>query len=297
MKPALSKLRLYPAPVRIAAFLLVLLLLWLPITLPLYWLVSDRNLVSILTLLILYAEFILLVRLWGRHVYHQPNLLWRYGLEWSHRMGLELLAGLAIGSISVLALFVTQGVFGWVTWQVPSITWMQVALEGLVVALGIGFAEELFFRGWLLDELQRDYRSPIVLGVDATIFALVHGIKPQFPALFLMGVTLIWAKRSRRDANRTLHLGGDQIRHHSPSDAPRTRLGLPMGLHAGLVWGYYLVNVGKLVTYSPQAPALLTGLDHNPLAGAIGIFFMSTLAFGLWRYAKRQLASDLRRDV
>jgi len=295
LKLALSKLRLYPAPARIAAFLLVLLLFWLPIVLPLYWLVSDRNLVSILTLLALYIEFILLVRFWGREVYQQPNLLWRYGLEWSHRMRLALLTGLAIGSISVFALFVTQGIFGWVTWQVPSIALLQVALEGLLVALGIGFAEELFFRGWLLDELQRDYRPPVVLGVDATIFALVHGIKPQFPALFLMGVALIWAKRSRRDADRTLHFGGDQTRQHCSLETPRTGLGLPMGLHAGLVFGYYLINVGKLVTYSPQAPAWLTGLDHNPLAGAIGIFFMSTLAFGLWRYAKRQLASD--RDV
>lgn len=291
MKLALSELVHYPAPVRVAAFLFVLLLLWVPIAVPIYWFVKDGNVVSILTLLILYSEFMLLVRFWGQRVYGQPNLLWRYGLEWSRRMGLELLVGLAIGYTSVLALFGTQGVFGWVTWQLPSIALLPIALEGLLVALGVGFAEELFFRGWLLDELQRDYRPLVVLCLDATIFALVHGIKPQFPALFLLGVTLIWAKRSRHDTRHGLRSRWSSLRQSNITlETPRTRLGLPIGLHAGLVGGYYLVNVGKLVTYSPRAVAWLSGFDHNPLAGAIGVFFMSVLALGMWRYAKRRLA-------
>jgi membrane protease YdiL (CAAX protease family) len=293
LKLALSKLKHYPAPIRIAAFLAVLLLLWVPIAAPVYWLVSDRNTVSILTLVVLYADFVLLVRFWGRRVYQQPNLLWRYGLEWSQHMGFELLAGLSIGCVSVLALFGTQSMFGLITWQQPSIALLQVALEGLLVALGIGFAEELFFRGWLLNELQRDYRLQVVLWVDAAIFALVHGIKPQFPALLLLGVALIWAKRSRCDTAQTLPLSGEQTRQRSLLETPRTRLGLPMGLHAGLVFGYYLVNVGKLIKYSPQAPAWLTGFDHNPLAGAIGVLFMSALALGMWIYAKRQRAFNL----
>lgn len=289
MKLALSKLVRYPAPVRIAAFLLVLLLLWLPLAVPIYCLVKDSNTVSILTLLILYSEFILLVRFWGKQVYHQPNLLWRYGLEWSQRMALELLAGLAIGCISVLALFITQGSFGWITWQSPSSTLPQIASEGLLVALGIGFAEELFFRGWLLDELQRDYRPQAVLWANATISALVHGIKPQFPALFLLGMTLIWAKRSHTDSDGITLLSGEL--QHQASDAPRGRLGLPMGLHAGLVWGYYIVNVGQLIRYAPQVPEWFAGVDHNPLAGAIGFLFMSALALGMWYYTRR-LASD-----
>lgn len=271
------------------AFLLVLLLLWLPIALPIYWLVNDSNLVSILTIIILYAEFILLVRVWGRRVYRQPNLLWRYGLERSRRMGLELLVGLAIGCASVLALFVTQSAFGWITWQSPSIALLKVAIEGLLVALGIGFAEELFFRGWLLDELQRDYSLHVALWADATIFALVHGLKPQFPALVLLAVTLIWAKRSRTDADNGTPVGESAWRHQT-LNVPRGRLGLPMGLHAGLVWGYYIINVGQCIRYAPQAPGWLSGIDHNPLAGVSGFLFMGILAVGMWRYARRHRA-------
>ena len=283
MKRAFGTLVHYPAPVRIVAFLLVLVLIWAPIAIPIYWLVKDSNTVSVLTLVLLYVEFILLVRWWGRWVYYQPNLLWHYGLEFSRRIGSELLAGLAIGSFSVAALFITQGAFGWVAWQAPSIGLLRVALEGLLVALGIGFAEELFFRGWLLDELQRDYRLPVVFVIDAAIFALVHGLKPQFPALFLLAVTLILAKRARTDFDGTPITAGHELKAEG---IRRGRLGLPMGLHAGLVWGYYIVNVGKLIQYVPRVPEWLTGFGHNPLAGAIGVLFLSALSIGLRYYAK-----------
>ncbi len=289
----LTQLVRYPAPIRIAAFLLTLVLVWVPIAAPIYWLINDTNTVSILTLLLLYAEFILLVRLWGRWVYRQPGLLWLYGLEFSRRMGLELLAGLGIGSSSVAVLFITQSAFGWVMWQPFSIVVLRVALEGLLVALGIGFAEELFFRGWLLDELQRDYRLSIALVVDATVFALVHGLKPQFPALFLMAVTLILAKRSCADSNDAAGFDGQRW-GHPILNTPRGRLGLPMGLHAGLVWGYYVVNVGQLIKYAPQAPEWLIGFDRNPLAGAIGFLFLTALAIGLWRYGRRLQVSEPR---
>jgi hypothetical protein len=53
-----------------------------------------------------------------------------------------------------------------------------------------------------------------------------------------------------------------------------------MGLHGGLVWGYYILNVGELVKYSDIVPTWITGIDHNPLAGIMGIFFLSILV--LW---------------
>ncbi len=290
MKLTLPTLVRAPAPIRIGIFLVVLLLLWVPIAVPLYQVIEDSNTVSIVTLVVLYAEFLFLVSVWGQRVYRQPDLLRRYGLEFSYRMGLEVLVGLALGIASLFALFAVQGILGWVIWQPPSIVFWQVTLEGLLVSLGIGFAEELFFRGWLLDELQRDYRPQVVLWVNATIFALVHGMSPQFPALLLLGLTLVLAKRSCGDVAGILSSNGQPaLQHNLPANISRGRLGLPMGLHAGLVWGYYVVNVGKLVNYAPQVPEWLTGFDRNPLAGAIGVLFLSALAFGMRRYAERQV--------
>jgi hypothetical protein len=57
-----------------------------------------------------------------------------------------------------------------------------------------------------------------------------------------------------------------------------------MGLHGGLVWGYYILNVGELVKYSDTVPTWITGIDRNPLAGVMGILFLILLV--LWN--KRQ---------
>jgi membrane protease YdiL (CAAX protease family) len=254
----------------VIAFLLMLALGWLPLAVPIHLLLKDSNQASIVTLVILYAEFIWLVRFWGKQVYQQPNLLWWYGLEFSDRSGRELLAGLALGCSSLLLLFGTQGILGWLVWQPASMDIRRLMAEGLLVALGVGFAEELLFRGWLLNELQRDYSASVSLWVDAGIFALVHRIN-QFPALVLLGATLIWAKRSRTELT---------------SQGRRDRLALPMGIHAGLVWGYYMVNVGNLVTYTDQVPTWVTGIDHNPLIGVMGLLFLSLLAFGMKQFAK-----------
>lgn len=254
--------------------MLALLLLWLPLAVPIYWLVHDQNLVNILTLPLLYGVFILLLRLWGKYVYHQPKLLRHYGLEKTGRNGRALLIGLAAGSIAILGLFLIEGWLGWLLWQRPKISLAKLILEGLVIALAYGFAEELLFRGWLLDELQRDYRPRAVLWANALIFALLHFVKPlpevvrtlpQFVGLVLLGLTLVWTKQA----------GGG-------------RLGLPIGLHAGLVWGNYILTVGQLVEYTGRVPEWVTGIDGNPLAGVVGLVFLSAIAFWMIRVSKLQ---------
>lgn len=254
----------------------MLLLLWLPFALPMYRFIPDQNLAGILALLVLYSEFIWLVGVWGRRVYRQPQLLWQYGLEFSPRIGLELLCGLGTGLLSILLLFGIEGALGWLVWNVPTMPLLRVFLEGLLVAISIGLAEELFFRGWLLDELQRDYVPSVSLWGSAIVFAAVHLRLMTFPALVLLGVALVWAKRAFSE----LHIG-----------RRRERLGLPIGLHAGLVWGYYLINVGQLVTYTNRVPTWVTGWEQNPLAGLMGLILLSGLAIGMWQFTQRQRAT------
>ena len=215
---------------------------------------------------LLFGEFLLLLRFWGKNVYQQPQLLKSYGLEGRRQNGLNLLKGLSIGLLFTFGLFALEGLLGWLKFQTPSVELPRIILEGLVSALGIAFAEELFFRGWLLDELQRDYSQKASLWADAIIFAVLHFLKPfsevirtlpGFPGRLLLGLTVIWAKRSS---------GG--------------LLGLPIGLHAGLVWGYYILNVGKLVQYSGQVSPWITGVDGDPIAGVMGLLFLGVLA--LW---------------
>lgn len=273
MKATLTSFHRYPAPLRLVVFALILLALWLPIAVPAYLLIPNQNLVSIVTLLVLYAEFLWLVRQWGRAVHQEPQILNHYGLEWSRRNGAELLAGLAIAAVSVFLIMGLQTAFGWVAWKPASPHLFRIILEGLVVALALGFAEELLFRGWILDELQRDYTPSVVLWADAVIFAALHLRLLTFPALVLLGVALVWAKRSR---------GEWQFGRR------RDRLGLPIGLHAGLVWSNYILEVGQLITYTGRVPAWVTGIDRNPLQGLVGLVLLGSLAIGMWRFTRSQ---------
>ena len=274
MKTNLRRLANSSAPIRLSFFLLNLLLLWLPLAVPIYLLQKDANLVTILTIPLLYAEFIILLRLWGKYVYQQPRILQHYGLELTSHNRVDLLRGLAMALTIILMLFGVEGLLGYLVWQQPKVFLLRVILEGLVVSLGYGFAEELLFRGWLLDELQRDYSPSQALWLNAFLFAALHFIKPldaivhtlpQFPALVLLGLTLVWGKRWRRG-----------------------RLGLPIGLHGGLVWGNYIINVGELIKYSGRVPDWVTGVNKNPLAGVMGLVFLGLLA--LWM--KRRKRTD-----
>jgi uncharacterized protein len=271
--PNLSQIKNYPAPGRMFSFLLVLALLWLP-GLALIYLVmgstqnledpGTKNLLSILTMGLLAIEFIALLPWWGKQVYQHPNLYARYGLVFTRKNGLLLLKGITIGAGFALALFVTQGWLGWLTWQSPRLPLFQLALEGSATALGVGLAEELFFRGWMLDELERDYTPIVVLIADASIFAILHFIKPipvmlaslpQFPGLFLLATAVIIAKRQHQNL-----------------------LGISIGLHAGLVWAYYIINVGKMVKYSGRVSDWITGINGNPISGLLGLIFLGILA-------------------
>jgi uncharacterized protein len=265
----LPRLAQYPIAARLGIFLSLLLLLWLPLAAPIYLLVGDRNLVTILTMGLLFGLFIPWLRFWNQKVYGQTQVFKSYGLEKSRKNAIELLNGLAIGLFLVLILFGVEGQIGWLTWQQPKLFLPQLVLEGLLSALGVGLAEEFVFRGWLLDELQKDYRLSVALWANAGLFALTHFIKPlteairtfpQFPGLLLLGLTLVWAKRKHRG-----------------------RLGISIGLHAGLVWGYYIINVGQMVRYSDRVSDWITGVDGNPLAGLMGLVFLSAIAFWCYR--------------
>lgn len=281
MKYHLEFLRNYPAFLRIIIFLLILVLLWLPLAAPFYLGVSDRNFVSIITLIFLYIEFLVLIHFWVKAIYQESHPLTRYGLVFNSKNYQNYLKGLGLGLISLIGLFLIESLFGWVQWQSPNPDFLRISLEGFLVAFGVGFAEELFFRGWLLDELNRDYSPKIALLINSLIFAALHFIKPlseiqrtalQFPGLILLGSILVISKLA-----------------WFPPSSPRLTLspsgwlGLPMGLHGGLVWGYYMINVGQLIDYSDTVSEAITGIDQNPLAGVMGLFCLSAIAIFIWK--------------
>jgi membrane protease YdiL (CAAX protease family) len=281
LKIQLTKLAEYPAPLRILLFLLLLSGLWLPLALPIALLSRDSNQTTIWVMLLLVVEFVWLMRWWGRQIYHEQQIFQVYGLTLSQQNWREGLKGFNIGLISLMLMFVLQGLCGWLTWATPTPALLPIALEGLLVALAVGIAEELVFRGWILNELQREYSPVIALWLTSCFYAALHFIKPlpevlrtlpQFPGLVLIGLICVWMKQSTRSLRRT---------SVSLTTQPG-RLGLPIGFHAGIVWGYYLLKVGQLVQLTNRAPEWVTGIDGNPLSGVVGLLFLIGLAL-YWR--------------
>ena len=110
--------------------------------------------------------------------------------------------------------------------------------NAVLLCLGVGFAEELIFRGWLWAELNQMLGSRRGALAQASIFSLVHtrfnlglgAMSGLLIGLFLLGMVL--AKQRQSD---------------------RGSLWGCIGLHGGLVAGWFLLQNG-LLQLSPNAP-------------------------------------------
>jgi membrane protease YdiL (CAAX protease family) len=141
-----------------------------------------------------------------------------------------------------------------------------LVLNALALMAGVGFAEELLFRGWLWGELEQRLSRQNALLLQAAIFALLHPWyrMPGFEAIGLLGglVLLGLALALQRRADGGCLWGS-------------------VGLHGGLVGGWFLLQKG-LLQISPGAPSWWIGpggADINPIGGLIGWIGLGAL---LW---------------
>lgn len=260
---------------RLGIFIAALLALWVPTALPLLpALNAGATWVKWVGPLLLYGEFLALIAFWGRWVRQFPYPLAGFGLVASPTNGRELGWGLALAFVALGALLGAESWLGWATWQAPGVNFPRILAEGLLLGLGVAVAEELLFRGWLWTELAQDYGAGRATWISSGVFAVCHFLKPlavilatwvEFPGLMALGLALAWGRQ-----------------------ATAGRLGFPIGFHGGLVWAYYLVQVGKLLQINPEVPRWLTGINGNPLASAPGLGVMAILAWGLRHRAIRE---------
>lgn len=279
-----QRLDSYPAPVRIILFLLTLLLLWLPIAAPLYLIYGES--VGVGLTILLYCGFLGLIGIWGRKVSQYPHPYRYYGLSFTKKNGLDFLGGWGLGTITLIIFYGLQVSLGWLavqttSWQEPLpakllpmlgvyfVDWQGAIAPGMLTSLGVGFAEEMLFRGWILSELERDYSPRTALIGASLVFAILHFIKPldlilatwsQFAGLVMMSVVLVIARRRCEG-----------------------RLGVAIGLHGGLVWCYYIVNTTHWLKPTGVAPEWVTGISGNPIAGIMGLLFLIAIAIGFTR--------------
>ena len=188
---------------------------------------------------------------------------WGCSTPWS-RLGVRVrplagvgafLAGVGMAALLLLLLLAVVVLSGQGRWT--GVAGLPQLLNALALLLGVGFAEELLFRGWLWGELELQLGARRADALQAALFALVHpwyrlaGLEAigLLFGLVLLGLAL--ARQRRRD-------GGS--------------LWGAVGLHGGLVGGWFALQSG-LWQLSPAAPAWLVGpagSGANPLGGVVG---------------------------
>ena len=134
----------------------------------------------------------------------------------------------------------------------------EIILNGILLTLGIGFAEEIIFRGWLLEDLKLQFGIKVALISQSIVFSLVHiGFKIPF-----------WNTLGTLIGLFTLGILCSMIRIKDEGS-----LFGAIGLHGGLVGIWFVLNNG-LINISKEAPSWLVGFgtpNTNPLGGFYGI--------------------------
>ena len=142
----------------------------------------------------------------------------------------------------------------------------DIILNSIFLIVGIGFAEELIFRGWLLEEFKNQFGLKKAIIIQASLFSIVHiGFDLPFwqmisilIGLFLLGILLCLIRL--KDNNS---LWGC------------------IGLHGGIVGLWFITNNG-LLFISKVSPKWLVGpgtINTNPLGGLYGISLMIIFCF------------------
>ena len=140
----------------------------------------------------------------------------------------------------------------------------EILLNAILLVIVVGFAEELIFRGWLLEELKNQFGLKKAVICQAFLFSLVHlGFNLPFVqmisilfGLFLLGILL-----------SLIRLKDDNC------------LWGCIGLHGGLVGLWFVINNGLINIYN-IAPIWIVGPGHvntNPLGGIYGINLLFVL--------------------
>ena len=131
-----------------------------------------------------------------------------------------------------------------------------ILLNSILLGLGVGFAEEIIFRGWLIEELKFEYGTKIAIAIQALVFSFVHNLSNEIfwniiglrLGFLLLGIFLSFVRI--RDKGSLWNC---------------------IGIHAGLVGIWFFVNNG-LIEFKENTPSFLAGPFTQNIPNPIGSF-------------------------
>ena len=239
----------------------------------------EKESLSLIGTIITFLIFVFLLPKWFQTRWNLTNtwtLLGINKIDKNSKLILYFLRGFIISSILVSLILITIIGTQWGSW-IGKI-YPDIFFNAILLIIGIGFAEELIFRGWLLEELKNQFGLKNAIVGQALVFSIVHiGFDLSFwqmisilTGLFLLGILLALIRLNDKSS-----LWGC------------------IGLHGGLVGLWFLTNNG-LLEISEDAPKWLVGpgsLNTNPLGGIFGIFLMIVFCFSYFKRVKKIFSS------
>ncbi|MBO8203923.1 CPBP family intramembrane glutamic endopeptidase [Prochlorococcus marinus] len=153
--------------------------------------------------------------------------------------------------ILILVPLLQKNYISWIGEFSPSIL-----LNSIVLGLGVGFAEEIIFRGWLLEELKFDYGIKISIALQAIAFSYVHNLSNE----------IFWNIIGLRLGFILLGIFLSLIRIRDKGS-----LWNCIGIHGGLVGIWFFINNG-LIEFKENTPSFLAGPFTQNIPNPIGSF-------------------------
>ena len=153
--------------------------------------------------------------------------------------------------ILILVPLLQKNYISWIGEFSPSIL-----LNSIVLGLGVGFAEEIIFRGWLLEELKFEYGINLAIALQALVFSFVHNVSNQ----------ILWNIIGLRLGFVLLGIFLSLVRIKNKGS-----LWNCIGIHGGLVGIWFYINNG-LIEFKENTPSFLAGPFSQDIPNPIGSF-------------------------
>ena len=226
----------------------------------------SANDLSIIGSIITFSLFLILLPSWGEIRWKTKHLWVSIGLDYKNKFrAIQIFFRGFIFSFFLLLIF---SLFIFLCGWVDSIGYIKVGalLNAILLIVGIVFAEEIVFRGWLLEEMVFLFGLRRGIIFQSALFSLAHyrsdigllALIPFLTGLFLFGIVLT--------LRRTIDKG--------------SLLGC-IGLHGGLVGIWHIFDSG-MVVFSIDTPYFLLGPSKdmiNPIGSVIGITILLIIIF------------------
>ncbi len=223
--------------------------------------ISPQRL-SLLGTIFTFSFFLVALPSWAKYRWRQEDIFRSLGLNGLLTISeVQILLKTCFLALSLVSLVLTPLLVGqWVElrWGIS----LTTLINGIVLGIGVGVAEELIFRGWLWNELNCLFGFRRGTFFQAIIFSFAHVIAfikadLNFFELFflLFGLFLLGLVLALR-----------RILDHG------SLIGC-IGLHGGLVGLWFLVNL-NLIDISSNTPTFLIGPGNsspNPIGSLTGI--------------------------